>query len=148
MPSNKDLSAHFLETQRFCSLIQENTNRVASVLEVALQKDEVVGIYVPGRAVNVLAILQNKMKLPKLRFFDDNSYLYRKYYPGFPYPVESKDDLFEKPVNTVLVFSKSFGDQIKTALSQELPNLDIMVWKDLFGECKPTEAESPARWRE
>ena len=133
MPPNTDLAARLLEAQRFCSLIQVNINKVASVLEAALQKDETVGIYVPGRAINTLSILQNKMKLPKLRFFDDNPYLYRKYYPGFPYPIESKNDLFEKPANTVLVFSKSFGDQIKTALSRELPNLDIMVWDEIFG---------------
>lgn len=143
--SNNGSAYTLLEAQRFCSLAQEHINRVASVLEVALQKDEEVGIYVPGRAINILSILQNKMKLPKLRFFDDNTYLHRKYYPGFPYPIESKNDFFEKPTYTVLIFSKTFGNQIKMALSRKLPNLNIMVWEEIFGECKPTEAENLAR---
>lgn len=139
-----NLPALFLAMQRFCSLVEGNVKRLGVILEAAYRKDDEVGIYVPSRAINTLSMLQNRIKQPKLRFFDDNPHLYHTYYPGFPYSIESRNDFFQKPTKTLLIFSKTFGSRIKTILSAELPDLDVTVWEELFCEFAPVAGQDSA----
>ena len=86
---------------------------------------EEIGIYVAGRAINVLTILKNKIDLSKLRFFDDNVMLHNTYFPGFANRVESRKELLDHPPERIVVMSFTFGDEIKQglkcALSETIP---------------------------
>jgi hypothetical protein len=75
-----------------------------------------VGVYVPSRFVNHMALAQ--IAATGLRFFDDNPHLYGTYFPGIPVPVESGADLLSRPPDRVLIMSRAFGDSIARRLSE------------------------------
>lgn len=79
---------------------------------------EEIGIYVAGRAINVLTLL--KSDLPKVRFFDDNIMLHGTYFPGFTNKVESRKELLDAPPDRVLIMSFTFGNEIKQSLNHML----------------------------
>lgn len=71
-----------------------------------------VGIYCPARA---LAVLDKEMPL---RFFDDDQTQKGKFLPPFPSPIEDRESLLAKPVKTVVIMSRTFGQRIRDSLRQ------------------------------
>ena len=86
----------------------------------AAHRTEQIGIYVAGRAINALSLLENDIDLERLRFFDDNSMLQDMYFPGLPIKMESRKQLCECPPDRILIMSFSFGESIKQELQQLL----------------------------
>jgi SAM-dependent methyltransferase len=83
-----------------------------------------VGIFVPARAMNILAMRSDRPD--GIRFFDDNQALHGTYYPGFATPVEDRAGLIARPPTALLVMSLSFGDAIVASIRPELP-ADVAV---------------------
>jgi SAM-dependent methyltransferase len=137
----KDMGKHIAETEAFCSRIQRSLNIVTQMLEDAYLKDEEIGIFVPGRAINILSMIKSKEYLQKIRFFNDDPRLQYTYYPGFPHIIESRKDLIENPPESILIFSRTFGHKIKMELSIDLPLSKIFLWEDLFDQCDPVRDE-------
>lgn len=117
----------------FRSLALNNIDKVWRLLEDAWGREEVVGIYVPWRAMNVLGCRLQHVRQNKIRFFDDNPLLHRTFYPGFTPPVESMDDLLAIPPDRLLVMSNTFGDAIVSRLRTHGLSIPIITWNDLFG---------------
>ena len=97
----------------------------------SIKKNESVGIYVPGRAVNILTMSQ--VPVTCIRFFDDNPKLHSTYFAGTEIPIESRQELKNNPTDRLLIMSSSFGEKIARELSDVLPkNTIIKTWQDLF----------------
>jgi SAM-dependent methyltransferase len=90
-----------------------------------------IGIYVPGRAINVMTMSDAEYR--GVRFFDDNPVLYGKYYPGFFSPVESRSDLMKEPPEIILIMSLSFGEKIAQKIIPELyGRSSVITMKELI----------------
>jgi len=124
--------------QQFQVLAQKNLEKITECFASAGKQRHTVGIFVPGRAVNILTLIKSRIVLPELRFFDDNPVLYRTYYPGFNVSVENRKDLVKNPPEMLIIFTHSFGEKIKRELGDSLKDSRILTWDDLFiySNCK------------
>lgn len=105
--------------------------RLSGFLHQARMDRKTLGIYVPGRAVNFLAL--SNFPLGHCRFFDDNPLIHGTYFPGIDIPIESRQNLIENPTDIVLIMSHSFGKKIADELGQSLPSTTIVkTWNELF----------------
>lgn len=92
-----------------------------------------LGIYVPGRLINLLSLADKSLwKDLDIRFFDDNEALRGKYYPGFPFPIESFPELEKEAVDSMIVASNTFGNVIIEKIKLRFPKINIISWNDLF----------------
>ncbi|MGN6148367.1 MAG: class I SAM-dependent methyltransferase [Rhizomicrobium sp.] len=89
-----------------------------------------IGVYVPGRILNYLPLIETGVRL---RFFDDDPNLTGKYYPPFDFPIENRANLITNPVDRLLIMSTSFGPQIAETLTREkvLASAQIVTLKDI-----------------
>jgi 2-polyprenyl-3-methyl-5-hydroxy-6-metoxy-1,4-benzoquinol methylase len=122
--------------QQFKILAQKKIEKIACILETAARNHFTVGIYVPGRAINILSLLISTINLPRLRFFDDNPILYQMYYPGINIPVEQRKDLLKNPPDVLIIFTHSFGKKIKNEIAGSLKDTQILLWEDIFMNTK------------
>lgn len=90
--------------------IQKNMEAFIAVLNEEPQQS--IGIYVPVRAMNLLTMLKGQFDLQRVRFFDDDPLLHGKFFPGINVRIESRRDLKEKPVDKLIIMSKTFGAKI------------------------------------
>jgi SAM-dependent methyltransferase len=109
----------------------------AMVRAVSARLDDVqsgggsVGVFVPSRAANLLAIRDGAWD--GVRFFDDNAALIGTYYPGLPAVIEGRVALVEQPPSVVLVMSLSFGDRIADSLRPVLPpGVELVLLADVL----------------
>ncbi|MCD4742024.1 MAG: class I SAM-dependent methyltransferase [Desulfobacteraceae bacterium] len=110
--------------------INVNT-QIKNYIYDAINKSETIGIFVPGRIINVLSIVD--CPLNNLRFFDDNPILHGTYFPGFNIPIESRESLINKPVDRLIIMSASFGKKIAEELTPLLPKkTETCTWSDIF----------------
>lgn len=111
---------------------QSNCQKFAEYCERIFEQNKTLGIYVPSRVVNVLAIANIPLK--KIRFFDDNSALYGSFYPGMDIPVENRQQLIAAPTDYVLVMSRTFGDRLAQGLRETLPkSIEIRTVSEILG---------------
>lgn len=82
-----------------------------------------VALYVGARALNLLF----ELGLDKCRLVDDNSEIHRKYLPALKNPIENFGDIVENPPKTILIFSRTFGDKIKTKCSAHPALKDVEI---------------------
>jgi len=87
-------------------------------------KNNSIGIYAPIRALNLLWLCRDSIEdnQIKLRFYDDSEILQNKYLPGFNIPIENRLSLIEQSPDHILIFSYTFGNQIRDSLMKELPS--------------------------
>lgn len=128
---NKDIGKGFelmLDYKKKSSIHNE---KLKNFLIEMKDKDKTLGVYVPSRFINLLHI--SKIKDIKIRFFDDNPSMKNKYYPGFNIAVENREDLINKPVDVLLIFSKAFGNKIKGNIINLIDiNTKVITWEELF----------------
>ena len=123
----------FIERRKFAEYrkkAQLNIKRVGDIINKAFTSGDSVGIYVPGRLLNALKLLNLH---DNIRFFDDNKLLHAKYYPDFQIPIESFDDLCANSVDELLIPSNTFGLTIAEKVQKHLPDINVRTWDDLFG---------------
>jgi len=105
--------------------------RILDYVSEARMNNETVAIYVPGRAINALKLIN--APIDTIRFFDDNPNLHGTYFAGFPIPVESRQQLLDRPTDRMIIMSNSFGEKIANDLSGVFPDRQsIMTWFDIF----------------
>ncbi len=68
-----------------------------------------VAIYCPKRALNALSILG----FNNCRLVDDTKDMFGNFFPFFNNPIENIDSLIEKPSKVIIIFSRTFGKEIK-----------------------------------
>ena len=88
---------------------------------------EPAGIYVPGRAANLLSQIDDDRPW---RLFDDEPQIHGRYYPGLPFPIENFQDLKDRPVKDLIIFSRTFARPLAEKISAELPQIKIWHWRD------------------
>ena len=88
-----------------------------------------IAVYVPGRAINTL-YLAGKINC---RLVDDNSEIHGKYLPAFSNPIESFQEIAANPPQLIFIYSRTFGERIKTKCSEEskLASAKIVTLNDL-----------------
>jgi SAM-dependent methyltransferase len=117
---------------RYRRLCEKGMRRFAILLTEIQDSNKTVGIYVPGRLLNALAV--SGVDVQRYRFFDDDECLHGQHFPGIPIKVESRQDLLDCPTDVVLIISHTFGDKIREEIQDMLPSTtDIKVWNDIFG---------------
>ncbi|GAB6107659.1 class I SAM-dependent methyltransferase [Fusibacter bizertensis] len=98
-----------------------------------LKENLTIGIYVPSRIVNALALLIEDVDLKKLKFYDDDKNVYNKYFPGFDIKIENRQDLIKEPPKFLLIMSYSFSAQIYNNIVDDLPqDTVILFYKDFI----------------
>ncbi|WP_238858848.1 class I SAM-dependent methyltransferase [Clostridium sp. YIM B02569] len=113
--------------------VEKNIVSFLNLFEDDYLKNKSIGIYVPGRIINLFSIIQNKINLKNIRFFDDNISLYNKYFPGINIKIESFDDLKVKSPDVIFIMSNSFNNKIKEKLKKYLgKDLTILDYNDIF----------------
>lgn len=97
-------------------------------------KNETVGIYVPSRMINIMALKSDFFQNLKLFFYDDDEKLYGKYYPGFRFPIMNRNDLIINPPQHLLIMSYSFSQKIYMNLPNEIHKAINVLFLDDFLE--------------
>jgi len=72
-----------------------------------------VGVYCAARGLALLDRTQ------PVRFFDDDPALQGKFLPPFNVAITGRDDLFTKPVDHLVIMSRTFGWRIRDSLRQQ-----------------------------
>jgi SAM-dependent methyltransferase len=72
-----------------------------------------LGVYCAARGLPLLDPMQ------AMRFFDDDPAQQGKFLPPFPVPIAGRDDLFTKPVDHLVIMSRTFGERIRDSLCQQ-----------------------------
>jgi hypothetical protein len=91
-----------------------------------------VGLYVPGRALNFMYLL----KCSTTRLVDDSTEVQGKFLPFFDNPIESFQSLLLHPPKAILIFSRTFGEKIKSKCeaSPELKDCVVYCLQDVLDE--------------
>jgi 2-polyprenyl-3-methyl-5-hydroxy-6-metoxy-1,4-benzoquinol methylase len=114
MVSDSDSESHFIQT------VNNTRERVSSLLEDKISQGITVGIYCPGRGLNSIPSVNG------LRLFDDDDDIHGKFYPTWPVPVESFEDLKSRPVDEIWILSVAFEGQIAQKIRDEFPTIEIV----------------------
>jgi len=113
--------------------VERAIGRLVSYFEDAARKRESVGVFVPGRAINALAMMRRRIDPSSIRFFDDNRILHGTYFPGFDIRIEGREELISSPTDRILVMSHAFGTQIAEELRSATHNRSAFTtWEDIF----------------
>jgi len=104
------------EVQLFGSRMKKGIEHATDFFETAAHAERSVGIFCAARIFNLLYLIQPR-KLP--RFFDDESRIRGRYYPPFNVSVEPRASLLNKPVNELVIMSRSFGSKLKAEFLKE-----------------------------
>lgn len=128
---NKDISKGFELMLNYKNKSSVYNEKLKNFLLEIKNNGKTLGVYVPSRLINLLHIL--KIEEIEIRFFDDNPSMKNKYYPGFNIAVENREDLINKPVDVLLIFSKAFGSKIKENIINLIDtNTEVITWEELF----------------
>lgn len=106
----------------------EKRHKAAQLLQRAADQKKTIGIFCPGRAINILPSAGN------FRFFDDDPDLARCFFPPFKNVIENRESLIASPVDELWVMSRTFGARIADELRKEsrLARMDIRTVDGVF----------------
>jgi Methyltransferase domain/C-methyltransferase C-terminal domain len=125
------LTGSIRRAQNYIVNAQKNCNKFSSYCAKIFEKDQTLGIYVPGRVVNALEV--TKLPIQNIRFFDDNPMLEGKYFPGINVSVECRKSLLDNPTDYVLIMSWAFGQKLVSELKRNLPiNVQINTVSEIL----------------
>jgi len=89
-----------------------------------------IGVYCPGRFLNYWRLADTA----RLRLFDDDIALHGRYFPPMPIPIEPRSCLLARPVDSLLIMSRTFGPALASTLRNNpaLANCEIVTISELF----------------
>jgi hypothetical protein len=96
------------------SRVQQGLERMRRYVRPIRGRGQSLGVYCPNRFLNYAALL--RQDLPATRLFDDNPGLSGQFLPPLSQPIETRADLLHRPVEHLLVMSRSYGPQIAASL--------------------------------
>jgi 2-polyprenyl-3-methyl-5-hydroxy-6-metoxy-1,4-benzoquinol methylase len=100
----------------FRTRLDDSLKRMKEFFQHTERERASVGVFCAARFFNLLHLISPNNPP---RFFDDDPRLHGKYYPPINIPVESRAALIENPVDELLIWSRSFGEKLKTDLARE-----------------------------
>jgi len=92
---------------------------------------EDVGYFVFQRSLPYLSAIGVE---PRGRMFDNNSLWHRKYIDGVPSRIENQTDFVQNPTKELVIFSHSFGHQIKDEILKSGISSSVFTQSDVFGD--------------
>jgi len=113
MVADSDSESHFIRT------VNQARERISSLLKDRIRQGNTIGIYCPARGLNSIPSVSG------LRLFDDDDDVHGKFYPTWPVPVESFEDLKNRPVDEIWILSVAFEGQIAQKIRDEFPKIKI-----------------------
>lgn len=117
----------------FVDKIKYYQDKLQNLLGKCKKEKKVLGIYVPGRVINILSSCNFENSIwEMIRFFDDNKHLYHSYYPGIDVKVENFEDFVQAPTDIMLIMSKTFGDKIADKIEKQNTGCTIIKWEQFF----------------
>ncbi len=127
---NNSVMNEFNQFNSYKNKVITNTECIAGYIERIANMGKTLGIYVPLRLMNTIAI--RKINLSHCRFFDDNRLFHGTYLPGINIPIESREMLINKPTDSVLIASDTFGKKILEHIVPLLPpSIEVTLLGDL-----------------
>ncbi len=130
--------------RRYRIKVEESVSFVRGYVDKLNRARESLGVYVPGRAVNLLSMAGQEVR--SLRFFDDDPSLKGCFFPGWRTPIESRADLVDNPPDCLFVMSASFGDRIIAGFPPRLrSSTRILSWTDIFLNRGRSTMDGPTR---
>lgn len=93
--------------------------------------NQTLGIYVPGRMINLLSVCYTEVPR-QIRFFDDNASLHNTYFPGIDIMVENFGDFADNPVDVMLIASFTFGASIREKIRKSGIKCKAVLLEELF----------------
>jgi hypothetical protein len=113
--------------------LRAGIDRVSIRLREIERQKKTVGVFCPSRFVNYLQL--SRASLP-VRFFDDDTTIQNGFYPPLPWPVESREQLLNRPVDELFVMSRAFGEKLKKELrkNERLAGTRILLPGEVIGE--------------
>jgi SAM-dependent methyltransferase len=98
-----------------------------------------LGIYCPARGLLLLDPAQS------MRFFDDDPAKHHKFLPPFQAAIAGRDDLFARPVDHLIIMSRTFGQRIRDSLRQQGYGGSIVTLDELCSrQAEPFQVFQPA----
>jgi 2-polyprenyl-3-methyl-5-hydroxy-6-metoxy-1,4-benzoquinol methylase len=116
------------EAREFPAKVQKNIAFFRRRLQGALERGRSVGIYCAACALPLLP------SDAKVRLFDDDPDLHKRFYPALRASIENRADLLRDPVDEIWIMSRSFGVRLKQSLSEasQLKHSSIFLMNELF----------------
>ncbi len=114
-----------IEPGRVIERARRSTESFVQYVRKTAEDGRSLGIYCPTRAFNFVPEGDEIVAGPRL--FDDAPLLLGKFVPPFRSPVENIEDLVARPVDEVLIMSRSFGQAIERAIREHLPGSELRV---------------------
>ena len=111
-PMADDASLPALVAAGFSVRAEAHLNSVATMTTKFSQEE--LAVYCPIRAMNALCLLG----ATQARLVDDNPMMHGGYIPGFSNAIEDFENLQDAPPAAVLIFSRTFGHEIKIRCEQ------------------------------
>lgn len=111
--------------------VEFNLKRISKFINKFANASD-VALYVPGRALNFMYLLQ--CSTPRL--VDDSTEVQGKFLPFFDNAIESFQSILFHPPKAILIFSRTFGEKIKSKCkaSPELKDCIVYCLQDLLDE--------------
>ena len=132
---HKTINTNFLNTVEFIDRIEPFSVKFYRLVQSALLNNDKIAIYVPSRIINILSIKFEMDKLNNIFFIDDDPKLKGKYFPGFDVVIHDFNFLIYNQVDTILIMSYSFSEQIKNRIEKLLSyRVKIITTEELLGE--------------
>ena len=112
--------------------IEVRKEKLFRYIESAME-NHTLGIYVPGRMINILSVCYTEIP-ERIRFFDDNENLYGTYFPGTCIAIENFSDFIKNPVDVMIIASFTFGNKIKQKISESGIECKAVLLEELLDE--------------
>jgi 2-polyprenyl-3-methyl-5-hydroxy-6-metoxy-1,4-benzoquinol methylase len=94
-----------------------------------------IGFYVPLRALPYLSAISVDMKNSEYRFFDDTAHWHGCRFDGTTIPIESFQDILQRPPDTIFIMSFTFEKQIRNKIvSQFGDQIKIVLLRDILSQ--------------
>ena len=121
--------------QNYVALVKRQNNKIEELLVRQYERGQSIGIYVPGRLINALSMMElDSSVLKNIRFFDDNEMIYGTYFPGFRIRIENFNDFMDNPPDMILISSFTFAKAIEEKIKMSNVACGIMRIEDLLNE--------------
>ena len=115
--------------KQFVDRVRRSIDNVCASIREARESGESVGFFMPQRAFPYLAFVD---WFEGFRIFDNMNVWHRRYLDGIAIPIENQGDLVADPVDHVFVMSLTFGAEVQSAITRDVPKMKITTLEKMI----------------